>query len=476
MITPNITVKLRVPKVTNRAIPAVDNSAGVSVTKGNGGSGDLEIDVLMEGDDNHASNGEDGLARYARKQAAGTLKVYEEDGQQLPGDGGDGSEEDGEGLTSEEIDIIKGGEWFGLEGAGDPKDESEDDDASSESEDDNASSESGDEDDEGDPDFVPKLKLKGKKRKVFKATGGKKHAQKGKRDTNYMFCPLSHRLSILCLVCKHFCQHSMLCERHSQSWTPQKIHWDTVLETYYHCKANNLREVWAYLWTSWYAHGKWDLWARSSYEHAIPQKQTTMLVEALWRNFKRLVLYHYNRPCVDLATYALVTQGLPPYRVRLNWIIRDPRDGRAKCLQGEQVPIKHAWLVLRSRPTKGSYNTDVRHWLCSCGAQKYHSYLLCNHLVKELPIPSADWWATVIRWHTTPFYDVLDLLSEDQQVGAPIPAALGPRYWTGENSALLQHSSPLTASQDLVSSTHGPYLNTELLCRSPPLKRVIGLE
>jgi hypothetical protein len=139
-----------------------------------------------------------------------------------------------------------------------------------------------------------------------------------------------------------------------------------------------------------------------------------MLVEALWRNYKRMVLYHYNRPCVDLATYALVTQGIAPYCLRFNRIVKNPRDGRAKGLQGEQCPIQHAWLALCSRLIKGTYDTDVTCWLCSCGAQKYHSYLLCKHLVQELPLPSPDWWANVVQWHTPPFYDVLDLLSEEQ--------------------------------------------------------------
>ena len=231
-----------------------------------------------------------------------------------------------------------------------------------------------------------------------------------------------------------------------------------------------------YLWTNWYMHGKWELWARSSYEHAIPQKRTTMLVEALWRNFKRMVLYHYNRPCVNLVMHALVTQGIPPYWVCFNWIVRDPWDGHAKCLWGEQIPIKHAWLALHKRPTKGSYNPDVQLWLCSCRTQKFHSYLLCKHLVKELPLPGPDWWATVIRQHTVPFYNIIQLLPEGEREAAPRPAALSLRYWTGEESAPLQHSLPLTASQNLVSGTHSPYLNTELLCRSPPLKGAIGLE
>jgi len=257
VITPNITLTLRVPIVTNRATPVAANSAGMSVTKGGGSSGELEVDVLMEGDDDHASDGEDSLACCACKQAASALEEYEEDGQHLPGDGSYGSREDEGRLTNKklEFDIIHAAEQLALEqdeAASNPEDDSEDDDISSDS------SDSGD---KGDPDFVPKLKPHRTKHKVLKATGGKNRTPNRKMYTNYIFCPLSHRLSILCLVCKHFCQHPILPECHGQTRTPQQIHWDTILEAYYHCKANKLHEVWAYLWTNWYAYGKWELWA-----------------------------------------------------------------------------------------------------------------------------------------------------------------------------------------------------------------------
>ena len=257
-------------------------------------------------------------------------------------------------------------------------------------------------------------------------------------------------------MCKHFCQHPMLPERHGQTRTPSQIHRDAVLEAYYHCRANNLREVWAYLWVNWYTKEKWVSWARSSHQYAIPRKRTTMLVESLWRNFKHMVLYHFNRPRVDFATYSLVTQGVAPYRVRFNQIVNNPRDGRAKLLHGEQVPIKRAWLALRLRPIKGVYDTDVKRWLCSCGAQKYHSYLLCKHLVQALPLPSADWWATVVRRHRPPFYDIRDLLPEDERVTAPPPDPLGPQHWLRRDRRVSQNGSPLTASQDLVCSIRDP--------------------
>jgi hypothetical protein len=181
-----------------------------------------------------------------------------------------------------------------------------------------------------------------------------------------------------------------------------------------------------------------------------------MLVESLWRNFKRMVLHHFNCPRVDFATYALVTQGLAPYQVRFNQIMKNPRDGRARRLHGEQIPIKHAWLALRQRPIKGVYDTNVKHWLCSCRAQKYHSYLLCKHLVQALPLPSADWWTTIVQRHMAPFYDIRELLLENERVIAPSPAALGPLHWLIRDCPVSRSCSPLTASQNLVSSNHDP--------------------
>ena len=405
----------------------------------------------MEGDDDSASDGEDGLSCLARKQAAGTLEEYEEDSQQLPGDNDDGTNEGEDELTSDDIDLIHNAEQLALA-------------IDSESKDKDMSGESSDEDDMGDDDFIPILKWKGKnKPKGFKAMGGKKCMPKVKQDANYTFCPLSHQISILCLISKHFCQHSILPERHGQRQSPEQIHRDAVLETYYHCRANNLHEVWGYLWTNWYALSKWELWAQSSYEGAIPRKRTTMLVELLWQNFKRLVLYQYNRPHVNFATYALVTQGIPLYRLWFNQIVNDPRDGRARFLCSEQAAIRNLWLILAKRKSEGSYITDVNLWLCDCRTQKYNSYLLCKHLVQLLPLPNADWWATVVWRHTPPFYDIQELLPEAERASAPIPTALSSQYWDKQDSPLLQDSTPLTALQNFVSIINGPHLMTEWL-------------
>jgi hypothetical protein len=217
----------------------------------------------------------------------------------------------------------------------------------------------------------------------------------------------------------------------------------TPFSKYYHCKTNNLREVWAYLWTNWYAAGKWESWARSSYEHAIPRKRTTMLVEALWRNFKRMVLHHYNRPRVDFATYMLVTQGVAPYRVRFNRTIRNPRDGRAKAyMESRSRSSAHGLHFANARPMVHIIRTS------SSGLLMRNTEVPFVPLVQASrpgsPPSQRDWWTTVIRWHTPPFYDIRELLPEGERETAPSPAALGPRYWTGQVSAPSQHSLPLT--------------------------------
>jgi len=154
-----------------------------------------------------------------------------------------------------------------------------------------------------------------------------------------------------------------------------------------------------------------------------------MLVEAMWRNFKHMVLYMYNRPRVDFATYALVTQALQLYRVKFIAFMYNPRQGRAAALTGEQAPIKKAWLHLRDRDIKGEYNTDIYQWTCSCGAQKYHSYLLCKHLVQKLPRPGPIWWTSVVRHHTPPFYNIHALLPPEERAQAPAPETLGNYSW-----------------------------------------------
>jgi len=275
-------------------------------------------------------------------------------------------------------------------------------------------------------------RVSGSSKTFTRKQGTNDSCEGGKQKKKYLayeFCPLPHRRHIIHLLAKHFCLHPLLPECHGQSRTSEEIHSNSVHEIYLHCKNNQLHEVWAYLWTNWYSPHKWKLWARLAHPHAIPRKRTTMVVKAMWRNFKCLVLYLYNRLRVDFATYALVTQALPAYRHKVVRILDDPREGRAATLHGEQIPIKKAWLLLRDRESKGKFVTKVDKWICDCGMQKFHSYLLCKHLVKEVPRPPPEWWATLVRRHTLPFYNIRELLPPEDQARAPEPEVLGNRSW-----------------------------------------------
>ncbi|RDX44376.1 hypothetical protein OH76DRAFT_1487106 [Lentinus brumalis] len=253
----------------------------------------------------------------------------------------------------------------------------------------------------------------------------------------YLFCPLPHRLTILRLFAKHASQHTLLPERHGLPRSAEEIWRDAVEEMYRHCKANNLCEVWAYLWSSWYRRDRWKLWARSAYPAAIPCKRTTMMVEALWRNLKRLVLHLYNRPPVDLVVYAIVTRTLPPYRITLRSIIGDARPGRAPPLTHMQKALKRSWKRLLSVPIKGSYKTSLATWTCDCGAQKYHAYVLCKHLVQGAGVQSPKWWVKVARYRILPFYTV----PINGATAAP-PETGSPHAWLSR----MPHKSPVPRS------------------------------
>ena len=432
---PALRVKLTIPQHTGCLDAALSppedspNKEGSAVQMEGG---------AVNGDEHDLSDGEDGLGKMFYRQEEGNLVEYEDENQLLAFEqywDSEGEEE----LSEAEGDIRY--QIMNLEMEQEEVSEAESDDN------DDSDTDSGQDNDDYDhnyvPDMIPRdsgcagmskrstLSKKVNTKITPKQAAKDRRTQRSepKRPLSYEFCPLAHRLSILRLLSKHFCLHPLLPERHGKARDSEQIHYDSVYEMYLHCKRNHLREVWAYLWTNWYTADKWRLWARSEYPHAIPRKRTTMVVEAMWRNLKRLALHLHNRPRVDFATYALVTEVLPAYRNKLIRICCDPREGRAPTLNGEQASIRGAWLTLFDREIIGHYDTDKLTWTCSCGSQKYSTYLLCKHLVQDLPRPHADWWATVVRHHVPPFYDVRDLLSPEDRARAPQPEELRNYAW-----------------------------------------------
>ena len=96
-------------------------------------------------------------------------------------------------------------------------------------------------------------------------------------DETQTFCPSELKEVILGMVERHYCAHPLIPGYSSP--TPKGIQAWAVKQMYNYCVANNLQEVWAYLWGNWYQPGCWELWARSSHEQ-IAVLKTTMILEA----------------------------------------------------------------------------------------------------------------------------------------------------------------------------------------------------
>jgi hypothetical protein len=110
--------------------------------------------------------------------------------------------------------------------------------------------------------------------------------------------------------------------------------------------------------------------------------------------------------------------------------------------------------MLYDRKIKGQYDIDLTRWVCSCGTQKFHSYMLCKHLVQAVPRPSPDWWATVIRRPTIPFYDIRNLLSPADRAQLPEPEELGNYVWLKRMHGEQFDSNTAVLSSSLVCIYH----------------------
>ncbi|KIJ29631.1 hypothetical protein M422DRAFT_268975 [Sphaerobolus stellatus SS14] len=131
-----------------------------------------------------------------------------------------------------------------------------------------------------------------------------------------------------------------------------------------------------------------------------------MIVEALWRNLKRVTLHQNNRPRLDFVVHLILTSSIPASRMKFAEAHKQLHSSRPQTLTSEQRSFKRSWTKLCSKVIKGSYETDINQWTCTCGAQKYNAHLLCKHLVQQAPHPPNTWWPKAFRCHTTPFIEL----------------------------------------------------------------------
>ncbi|KAF9024173.1 hypothetical protein BDZ89DRAFT_1102529 [Hymenopellis radicata] len=173
---------------------------------------------------------------------------------------------------------------------------------------------------------------------------------------------------------------------------------------YTFCFQRGLREVWGYMWTSWYAPKKWALWARSTTPY-LCRLRTTMTVENFWRYLKHETLHHLLHPRLDQLLWLLITDVGPRFDAKMQKFDVNYRPGRANELSPFQKSFKANWQKLQARPLGTTiYTVSIRDWTCTCGQQKYNAFCLCKHLVQAVEDPDPRFFREVVRRRTIPFY------------------------------------------------------------------------
>ena len=173
---------------------------------------------------------------------------------------------------------------------------------------------------------------------------------------------------------------------------------------YSFCKVRGLREVWGYMWSSWYSPKMWCLWARST-SPRISRLRTTMAVENFWRQLKHNYLHNVARPRLDHLVWILINRVTPAYIARSEILDDNFRLGRTRPLTTYQRYFKKSWSVLAKREVSTKkYKTNVKDWTCTCGRQKYDCHLLCKHLVQAVSSPPIRFWREVHRRRVLPIY------------------------------------------------------------------------
>ncbi|KAJ7868375.1 hypothetical protein B0H14DRAFT_2346627 [Mycena olivaceomarginata] len=181
---------------------------------------------------------------------------------------------------------------------------------------------------------------------------------------------------------------------------------------YKFCIEHDLREVWAYVWESWYRKSHWELWARSAHPE-IPALKTTMILESHWRRIKHNFLHHFHTcqhcfhmPHCDLLAWILITKLTPCYYQKLEQLLADT--GRYREVSSWRRAFKATWKKLKRKPmtlpVNPAYKTDAKKNICTCPSLPVSRFLLCKHVVQgHKPVPSV-FFLEVERQRTAPFW------------------------------------------------------------------------
>ena len=220
------------------------------------------------------------------------------------------------------------------------------------------------------------------------------------------------------MMTKHFNCHPLFFSAANE--TIRSLYQKNYQEIYEYCISEKKEFLHAYLYTNWYRWERYVMWGRR-HPRKIAFSRTTMLVEAHWSTIKRHFLSHFNRPRIDFLLFIIGTRLLP--KVRQDF---------SKLLIGTEKPFwwwefSRAWRSASSRPINGIYTTNQSQWICSCPAFQSSKFLICKHLVQNLPCPA---YRDLVRNRSPPF---LEIKRTSERLVADLAGEL--------RSAFVQHDS-----------------------------------
>ena len=237
----------------------------------------------------------------------------------------------------------------------------------------------------------------------IEANGRLEPATKEERDT------------VLEIFCRHFNLHPLIPDLNGTYKSSSTLHRECAVEMYTWCKLRGYYRLWAYLYVNWYCEEQWKLWARAADPNQIPVVKTTMIAESHWRTLKHDYLHRFNRPRVDLVVWILTSRVLPDAVHRMRAISR----GEFRIFKARwREAFKRQWRKESCKavdPEKlREYHTDPVNWVCACKSFLLSRFLLCKHVVHCFESPGAEFFESVRRRTTYPFWkdEGLNLLPE----------------------------------------------------------------
>jgi hypothetical protein len=213
------------------------------------------------------------------------------------------------------------------------------------------------------------------------------------------------RETVLEIFCRHFNYHPLIPDPNGTYKSSETLHRECTTEIYTWCKARGYYRLWAYLFINWYCPEQWKLWARAANPTEIPTVKTTMIVESHWRTLKHDYLHRFNRPRIDLVVWILTSRVLPDTVHRMMAI----SSGQFRIFKARwREAFKKQWRKDACKavdPDKlKKYRTNPIDWVCACKAFLHSRFLICKHIIYCFEPPVPEFFETVTRQTTCPFW------------------------------------------------------------------------